>query len=51
MKFKESGEPLKEEIVALYTSAWIEITIERVVGIYVMVALYTSAWIEMAALQ
>ena len=42
---------MKETTVALYTSAWIEIS-----GVYlstetVVVALYTSAWIEIATVK
>ena len=32
--------------VALYTSAWIEIPHNEIVGMLSLVALYTSAWIE-----
>ena len=34
--------------VALYTSAWIEISYVRVIAHHVSVALYTSAWIEIS---
>ena len=37
--------------VALYTSAWIEISKTFISRPYVAVALYTSAWIEILALN
>ena len=38
---------LKIILVALYTSAWIEICCKHVLDLLDRVALYTSAWIEM----
>ena len=37
---------LKRDIVALYTSAWIEILCQQFGSTANYVALYTSAWIE-----
>ena len=46
MKCKRRADYIRAQEVALYTSAWIEITIGNYRGDGVIVALYTSAWIE-----
>ena len=46
MKYQRHPGQDKERVVALYTSAWIEITaLQKQISI-ARVALYTSAWIE-----
>ena len=46
LKFIASGYIAEEGIVALYTSAWIEMLTARTPYQFENVALYTSAWIE-----
>ena len=46
LKFHRLFLLLPADLVALYTSAWIEITVSIVIGLSIPVALYTSAWIE-----
>ena len=50
MKFNKYHWTPKQWVVALFVSAWIEISVEKRSGIKRRVALFVSAWIEILEL-